>query len=49
MKVNTMGDRSPKAVSKHAAQKQTKNNRTAQKKLQAVAGKKKIGAALLAQ
>ena len=43
MKVNTMGDRSPKAVSKHATQKQTKNNRAAQKKLEAVAAKQVPG------
>jgi len=34
-----MGDKSPKAVSKHATQKQTKTNSVAQKKNQAVAAK----------
>jgi hypothetical protein len=43
MKVNTMGDKSPKAVSKHAAQKQTKNNRAVKKNLEAVAAKQMAG------
>jgi hypothetical protein len=34
-----MGDRSPKAVNKHATQKQTKSNSAAHKKQQAVAAK----------
>jgi hypothetical protein len=43
MKVNTMGDRSPKSVSKHAAQKQTKSNRAAKAKVQAVTAKQAAG------
>jgi len=36
---NTMGDKSPKAVHKHATQKQTKANSDLQKKQQAIAAK----------
>ena len=34
-----MGDKSPKSVSKHATQKQTKANSAMQKKQQAIAAK----------
>jgi hypothetical protein len=34
-----MGDKSPKAVNKHATQKQTKTNSVAERKNQAVAAK----------
>ena len=38
-----MGDKSPKAVNKHASQKQTKSNNADQKKQQAVAAKQVAG------
>lgn len=38
-----MGDKSPKAVSKQATQKQTKTNSAVQKKQQAVAAKQVAG------
>jgi len=38
-----MGDKSPKAVNKHASQKQTKTNSADQKKRQAVAAKQVAG------
>ena len=38
-----MGDKSPKAVSKHATQKQTKANSIIQKKQQALAAKHAAG------
>jgi len=38
-----MGDKSPKAVSKHATQKQTKANSDQQKKRQALAAKQLAG------
>ncbi|MGA2660247.1 MAG: hypothetical protein ABSH34_22345 [Verrucomicrobiota bacterium] len=38
-----MGDKSPKAVSKHATQKQTKANSDLQKKRQAIAAKQAAG------
>lgn len=34
-----MGDKSPKAMNKHATQKQTKTNRDLQRKQQAIAAK----------
>lgn len=38
-----MGDKSPKAVNKHATQKQTKANSDQQKKRQAIAAKQVTG------
>jgi hypothetical protein len=38
-----MGDKSPKAVSKHAMQKQTKANSNQKKKQQAIAAKQVAG------
>jgi hypothetical protein len=38
-----MGDKSPKSVSKHATQKQTKASSAKQKKQQAVAAKQAAG------
>jgi hypothetical protein len=40
---NTMGDKSPKAVNKHATQKQTKANSDQKKKQQAIAAKQTAG------
>ena len=39
LKANIMGDKSPKAVNKHATQKQTKADSSQQKKQQAIAAK----------
>jgi len=38
-----MGDKSPKAVNKHATQKQAKANSELQKKRQAIAAKQVVG------
>jgi hypothetical protein len=38
-----MGDKSPKAASKHATQKQTKSNRDQQNKQQPIAAKQATG------
>jgi len=38
-----MGDKSPKAVNKHATQKQTKANSDLQKRQQAIAAKQAAG------
>jgi hypothetical protein len=38
-----MGDKSPKAVNKHATQKQSKTNSAQQKKTQAIAAKQGAG------
>ena len=40
---DTMGDKSPKAVNKHATQKQTKATSDLQKKQQAIAAKQAAG------
>jgi hypothetical protein len=40
---DTMGDKSPKAVNKHATQKQTKANSDQQKRNQAIAAKQVAG------
>jgi hypothetical protein len=42
-KANIMGDKSPKAVSKHATQKQTKANSDLQKRQQSIAAKQVAG------
>jgi len=41
--LNIMGDKSPKAVNKHATQKQTKTNNAIQKKRQSIAAKQGVG------
>jgi hypothetical protein len=38
-----MGDKSPKSMTKHASQKQTKADRVTQKKRQAIAAKQVAG------
>jgi hypothetical protein len=42
-KANIMGDKSPKAVNKHANQKQAKSDSAKQKKQQAIAAKRVAG------